>query len=253
MFEVEPIPAFRDNYIWALHNGAAVVFVDPGDASPILAWLANRRLKPAAILVTHHHADHVGGVAELLRHYPMPVYGPREAAPTVDHPLSDGQTLQLAELGAAFQVLAVPGHTLGHLAYLGQDVLFCGDTLFSCGCGRLFEGTPAMMHASLSRLSSLPDATRIYCAHEYTLANLAFARDIDPDNPHLQAWETAARALRQTGQPTLPVSIADERRRNPFLRCADPGFRKQLEIALAMPLPTAEAAFAWLRSAKDHF
>lgn len=253
MFEVEPIHAFNDNYIWALQYGGAVAFVDPGDAGPILAWLAHRRLKPAAILITHHHADHLGGVAELVERWPMPVYGPEEAMPAVDHPLSGGETLQLADLGAALQVLAVPGHTLGHLAYLGQGMLFCGDTLFSCGCGRVFEGTPAMMHASLNRLASLPADTRVYCAHEYTLANLAFARHVDPGNPHVLAWEEGARSLRQAGQPTLPVSLGDERRRNPFLRCDEAGFRQQLEIYFGMPLPTAASAFARLREAKNHF
>lgn len=253
MFGVEPIPAFRDNYIWACHNGKHVVFVDPGDAGPILAWLADQRLKPVAILVTHHHADHLGGVSELLRHHPMPVYGPREAAPAVDHYLVGGERLNIHEIGAEFEVMAVPGHTLGHLAYLASGHLFCGDALFSCGCGRIFEGTPAMMHDSLSRLAGLPPDTRIHCAHEYTLANLAFASDVDPDNPQVQAWEEEARVLRRSGQPTLPVTLADELRRNPFLRCADADFRQRLEIRLGMSLPTTESAFASLRAAKDHY
>lgn len=253
LLEVEPISAFRDNYIWALHGQGAVAFVDPGDAAPILAWLAKRRLKPVAILITHHHSDHTGGVSELTKRFPMPVCGPAEATPHVDHPVSDGATLELPDLAAALQVLAVPGHTLGHLAYLGQDALFCGDTLFSCGCGRVFEGTPAMMLASLERLAALPDATQVYCAHEYTLANLAFARHVDPDNPHLAAWQDAALALRRAGRPTLPVSLGAERLRNPFLRCGDSGFRMHLEAVLEAPLPTPEAAFATLRAAKNAF
>jgi hydroxyacylglutathione hydrolase len=253
MIECEPIPAFRDNYIWALHAGRAVAFVDPGDAGPILAWLGDRRLTPVAILVSHHHADHTGGVAELTRRWPMPVYGPAEAGPLVDHPLADGEVCHLPELAAAFQVLAVPGHTLGHLAYLGHGYLFCGDALFSCGCGRVFEGSPAMMHASLQRLAALPADTQVCCAHEYTLANLAFARHVDPDNPHLDAWQEAALALRRAGRPTLPVSLGEERERNPFLRCADPAFRRQLETRLGLSLPDGVAAFAELRAAKNNF
>jgi len=253
MIDIEPIPAFRDNYIWALRHGEAVAFVDPGEAEPILAWLADRRLRPSAILITHHHSDHTGGVAELLARWPLPVYGPTEAAPLVDHPLAEGDICRLPELQAEFRVLAVPGHTLGHLAYLGHGHLFCGDALFSCGCGRVFEGTPAMMHASLMRLAALPAETRVCCAHEYTLANLAFAREIDPDNVVLESWQTTALALRKSGRPTLPVSLGDERRRNPFLRCDDPAFRRQAELSLGTRLPDAVAAFAALREAKNHY
>jgi len=253
VIQVEPIPAFRDNYIWALHDGQAVVFIDPGDAGPILAWLGHRRLKPAAILATHRHSDHIGGVQELVRAWPMPVYGPEEALPAVDHLLSGGEILRLPGIEVELQVIAVPGHTLGHLAYHGQGMLFCGDTLFSCGCGRVFEGTPAMMHASLSRLADLPGDTRVYCAHEYTLANLAFARQVDPDNPCLQAWEKEATALRQAGSPTLPTRLDDERRCNPFLRCAEPAFRKRLEKEFSEPLPDAVSAFTLLREAKNTF
>jgi len=253
MIHVEPIPAFRDNYIWALHDGKAVVFVDPGDAAPILAWLGQRCLNPAAILVTHRHSDHIGGIPELVRAHPMPVYGPREALPAVDHLLSGGETLSLPGIAVEMQVIAVPGHTLGHLAYHGQGMLFCGDTLFSCGCGRVFEGTPAMMHASLSRLADLPADTRVFCAHEYTLANLAFARHVDPDNPHLQSWDKEASLLRQAGRPTLPTRLDDERRYNPFLRCDDPAFRKQLEKAFSEALPDAVAAFTLLREEKNTF
>jgi hydroxyacylglutathione hydrolase len=253
MIQVEPIPAFRDNYIWALHDRQAVVFVDPGDAAPILAWLGQRRLKPAAILVTHRHSDHIGGVPELVRAYPMPVYGPEEALPVVDHLLSGGESLTLPGIEIEMRVIAVPGHTLGHLAYHGQGMLFCGDTLFSCGCGRVFEGTPAMMHASLDRLAGLQDDTRVYCAHEYTLANLAFARHVEPDNPHLLVWQAEATRLRQAGKPTLPTRLADERRHNPFLRCADPVFRKQLEESFSEALPYPVSAFALLREVKNTF
>jgi len=178
MLKVEAIPALRDNYIWVVHNDRAAVFVDPGEAAPILTWLASCSDSgpptPTALLLTHHHGDHVGGVGELLRHWRVPVFGPANLA-GVDHAVRDGEHLRLPGLDCDAEIIAVPGHTLDHLAYLVDNHLFCGDTLFSAGCGRVFEGSPAQMQASLARLAALPDATLIHCAHEYTLANLQFA------------------------------------------------------------------------------
>ncbi|MBU1666242.1 MAG: hydroxyacylglutathione hydrolase [Gammaproteobacteria bacterium] len=217
--KVTAIPAFRDNYVWAIHDDHSVILVDPGEAAPILAWLERWQRHPVAILVTHHHADHVGGIREITARYAIPVYGPgNEAIPGRTHPLLGGETVQISELGLTFQVLATPGHTLGHLCYVGHGALFCGDTLFSCGCGRLFEGTPAQMHASLNRIKALPAETLVYCAHEYTLENLAFALKVEPNNPALQTRLMEVRSLLSQEKPTLPVSLSREIATNPFLR-----------------------------------
>ena len=218
------LPAFTDNYIWMLHDGRQAVVVDPGESAPVVAALDAQQLTLAAILVTHHHGDHVGGVDALRSRLHGPVYGPkRERIPQPYSPLVDGDAVHV--LGMRFDVIDVPGHTSGHIAYYsaatGGDapILFCGDTLFSGGCGRLFEGTPAEMHHSLSRLAVLPGATRVCCAHEYTLSNLEFARAVEPANADLAAYTTWCKAQRADGLPTLPSSIARERQINPFLRC----------------------------------
>ena len=179
------IPAFADNYIWLVHDGVHAAVVDPGDAAPVFAVLEANNLTLVAILLTHHHADHVGGVPELLQRFPVPVFGPsREAIPTITHALNQEDSIAVPELGLTLQVLDVPGHTGGHIAYLSVEEgwLFCGDTLFAGGCARLFEGTPAQMVGSLSTLAKLPDGTQVYCAHEYTMANLRFAQEIEPGN-----------------------------------------------------------------------
>ena len=222
------LPAFSDNYIWMLHDDRQAIVVDPGDAAPVLAALDAQGLALSAILVTHHHPDHVGGLAGLRHRLEGPVYGPaREAIPTPFTPLTDGDTA--SALGLNFQVIDVPGHTAGHIAYFlpsareGQTpVLFCGDTLFSGGCGRLFEGTPAQMHQSLGRLAALPGATRVCCAHEYTESNLRFAQAVEPGNGALADYTATCRQLRANGQPTLPSSIATELAINPFMRCDAP-------------------------------
>jgi hydroxyacylglutathione hydrolase len=221
------LPAFSDNYIWMFDDGLQAVVVDPGEAAPVLAALDARKLKLAAILVTHHHADHVGGVDALRPRLQGPVYGPRrERIPAPYVALDDGQRIEV--LGLSFEVIDVPGHTAGHIAYHhaappGQPgLLFCGDTLFSGGCGRLFEGTPAQMHASLARLAALPGDTRVCCAHEYTLSNLRFARAVEPANDALAAYTTWCERQRAQGLTTLPSSIERERAVNPFLRCAEP-------------------------------
>jgi len=222
------LPAFADNYIWMLHDGRQALVVDPGESAPVEQALDAQGLRLTAILVTHHHGDHVGGVDRLRQRLQGPVFGPaREAIPTPFTPLSDGDAAEWQ--GLRFEVIDVPGHTAGHIAYFlpahddgAAPILFCGDTLFSGGCGRLFEGTPAQMHRSLSRLAALPGETRVCCAHEYTLSNLKFARAVEPGNRALQDYTARCEALRAEGRPTLPSSIAQERDINPFMRCAQP-------------------------------
>lgn len=223
MFDIIRIPAFKDNYIWLLRKGAAAVVVDPGDAGPVLGVLDRQGLALTAILITHHHADHQGGVAGLLARYPAPVFGPaHESITALSRPLHGGETIALPELDVEFAVIAVPGHTLGHLAYHGAGCLFCGDTLFTAGCGRVFEGTMAQMLASLERLAALSEQTAVYCAHEYTQANLRFALAADPGNPLLQQRASEVAAVRAQGEATVPSTLALEKATNPFLRCGEP-------------------------------
>lgn len=221
-----PIPAFADNYLWLLHDGKRALVVDPGDAAPVLRALAQHALQLESILVTHHHADHTGGVEALREATGAKVYGPAtERIPAPFQPMREGDMART--LGLDFQVLDVPGHTGGHIAFYtpdveGKPILFCGDTLFSGGCGRLFEGTPTQMLASLDKLAALPGATRVCCAHEYTLANLRFALAVEPDNADLAAYQQQCLRSREQGQPTLPSSIAQELLINPFLRTRQP-------------------------------
>jgi hydroxyacylglutathione hydrolase len=220
--QIEPILAFEDNYIWALKEGDQVVVVDPGEAAPVERYLEKVGARLTAILVTHRHGDHIGGIAELVARYPVPVYGPaREAAEVVTQPLRDGDRLTV--LGSEFEVLEVPGHTLGHVAYYRPGMLFCGDTLFGAGCGRVFEGTLPQMHASLARLAALPPETLVYCAHEYTQSCLRFARIVEPANAALDARIASVAAQRAAGQPSVPSTLAEELATNPFLRWSAPG------------------------------
>ncbi|MCM2342824.1 hydroxyacylglutathione hydrolase [Rhodoferax sp.] len=251
-----PIPAFNDNYIWMLHDERRALVVDPGDAQPVLAVLAQHGLTLESILVTHHHGDHTGGVDALRQSTGAQVYGPAaERMPEPLQRLGDGDII--TPLGLRFEVLLVPGHTAGHIAYWGQlpdadPVVFCGDTLFSAGCGRLFEGTPGQMLASLTRLAALPDTTRVCCAHEYTLGNLRFALAVEPDNTDLLAYQTHARTLRQQFFPTLPSSIGLEKAVNPFLRTHLPKVAhavQQIDHNADDPV----AVFAALRTWKDKF
>ena len=253
MFDIVRIPAFKDNYIWLLRKGAAAVVVDPGDAGPVLEVLDRQGLTLTAILITHHHADHQGGVADLLARYPAPVFGPaHESITALSRPLRGGETIDLAELGAAFAVIAVPGHTLGHLAYYGAGCLFCGDTLFTVGCGRVFEGTMAQMLASLERLAALPDETAVYCAHEYTQANLRFALAADPDNSLLLQRASDVAAARAKGEATVPSTLAQEKATNPFLRCGEPALAAAARSRVAQASDPL-AVFTALREWKNVF
>jgi hydroxyacylglutathione hydrolase len=207
-YNVIPVRAFNDNYVWTLRDSSHAVVVDPGDAKPVIEYLDREGLTLAAILNTHHHADHVGGNAALLARWKVPVYGPRdERIAEVTQRVGDGDRVRLPHFDAELDVIEIPGHTRSHIAFAGDGLLFCGDTLFAAGCGRLFEGTPAQMHASLGRLAELPDATRVYCGHEYTLANIRFAKAVEPDNRTLIDFETRAAEQRSRNEPTLPTDI----------------------------------------------
>jgi hydroxyacylglutathione hydrolase len=252
--KVTGVPAFADNYIWLLERDGRAVVVDPGDAAPARAALAQRALQLAAVFVTHHHADHSGGAAALAAEFGAPVYGPRGEASSfrgLDRPLDEGA--RFTELGVEFTAWSTPGHTRSPTAFVAPGLLFCGDTLFSAGCGRLFEGTAAQMHASLMRLASLPGDTRMYCGHEYTLANLAFAQAVEPENAALREAASQVRAVRAAGRPSLPSTIADERRINPFLRCAEPAIAQAAERHAGKRLASPVEVFAVLRAWKDSF
>ena len=258
MAAIIPIPAFSDNYIWLLRDGLHAVVVDPGEAAPVHEYLASEGLELAAILVTHHHGDHVAGIAELLALRAVPVFGPaRERIPGRTRALAGGDLARIPELGLELAVLDVPGHTAGHIAYVGAladaPVAFVGDTLFAAGCGRLFEGTPADMAASLARLAELPAATRVYCAHEYTLANLRFALAVEPGSKALAARQAHAQAQRDRGLPTVPSLIEEELATNPFLRTTVPAVVAAAETFAGRPLADAVAVFAALREWKNGF
>jgi hydroxyacylglutathione hydrolase len=268
---IEALAAFRDNYIWLIRPAAGdarTLVVDPGDAAPVIDALQRNRLELRGILVTHHHNDHVGGIVELLRwqqarqpHRPVPVWGPaNEPIPARTVALRGGERFVAPDMLLPISVLAVPGHTLGHVAYVVSPAqpqepaaLFCGDTLFSAGCGRLFEGTPAQLYDSLNKLAQLPEKTSVYCAHEYTLSNLQFARVADPDNPEVVAHQARCVALRAQGKPTLPSSIGLEKQINPFLRTSQPGVVQALQRHRGQAPADAVQALAWLREWKNDF
>ncbi len=258
MIRTTPIPAFQDNYIWMLEkpDSPDVWVIDPGDAAPVLQTLADRNLQLAGILVTHHHWDHTGGIAGLLAQGEVPVYGPdNPAIHDISHPWRDGDHFEL--MGERVEVLATPGHTLDHICFYMPSheppLLFCGDTLFAAGCGRLFEGTPAQMQASLTRLGTLPPETVIHCTHEYTLANLAFARAVEPDNAALQRRSELCEAQRARGEPTLPCTLREELDTNPFLRTDQPAVRAASQARGVSAGASAVDVFAEVRAWKDTF
>ncbi len=254
MINVHPIPAFRDNYIWALHDGTHAAIVDPGDAAPVLEFLCVQKLALCAIIITHHHNDHVGGNRDLLAKYSVPVYGPAgESIDTLTVRLKENDEITISELTLSFKVIEIPGHTAGHIAYVGHGMVFCGDTLFACGCGRLFEGTPAQMHRSLGKLAALPGDTKVYCAHEYTLSNIAFARAVEPDNEALLKREFTEREKRGLGLPTVPSSIALERATNPFMRSEIPSVIAAANQRTNTVHPTPVDVLATIREWKNSF
>jgi len=230
MFKITAIPALKDNYIWAIHDDHRAAVIDPGKAAPVLAFLNARGLQLDSILCTHRHNDHIGGIAKLREVYNVPVYGRRHPDnPHITHDLREGGQLKLDAFGIVFGVIEIPGHLDDHIAFIAPDTLFCGDVLFGAGCGRNFEGTPAQLHHSLQRLAQLPDSTRVYCAHEYTAANLRFALACEPDNVAIQQRVAATQQLRAANLPTLPSSIALEKATNPFLRCSQPELIRTLQ------------------------
>ncbi len=253
MLTVIPIPAFEDNYIWLLHNGREAVAVDAGDAEPLLDYLAIHELRLLAVLDTHHHGDHTGGNADLLRQFPdLTIYGGRRIA-TVNRPVEAGARLEFPELPLSLDVLGVPGHTSDHLAYYGANCLFCGDALFSCGCGKLFEGTPPQAFASLERMAALPDATMVYPGHEYTLENIRFAKLAEPHNADLLERETRDRETRNHGRPTLPAPLSLEKRTNPFLRCREAALIEAASRFAGRRLEDPVEVFAALREWRNAY
>ncbi|WP_374409434.1 hydroxyacylglutathione hydrolase [Hydrogenophaga sp.] len=254
-----PLPAFSDNYIWVLHDGQRALVVDPGESDGVLDWLGTSGLTLDTILLTHHHGDHTGGVRALREATGARVVGPRaEPMPEPLVRVGTGDTVEA--LGLTLEVFDVPGHTAGHIAFFcdgagtgDAPLLFCGDTLFSGGCGRLFEGSPAQMLASLGRLASLPDATRVCCAHEYTLSNLRFALAVDPDNDALQTYAAHCQSLRERNLPTLPSSIGLEKRINPFLRAEQPALERSARAHDPDTPPGPLGVFTTLRAWKNVF
>ncbi len=253
MTDITAIPALRDNYIWAIHNGRYAAVVDPGEAAPVLAFIDDQGLQLNAILCTHRHADHIGGVAKLREVYNVPVYGRQHPGnPHISHDLREGNQLKLDTLGVNFDILEIPGHLDDHLAFVAPGILFCGDVLFGAGCGRNFEGMPAQLHRSLQRLAQLPGDTRVYSAHEYTAANLRFALACEPNNPDIQQRIEQVSRQRAENLPTLPSSIALEKATNPFLRCTQPELIRTLQRQ-GLSDTDELSVFIALREWRNHF
>lgn len=250
---IVPVRAFRDNYLWLIVKDQSAAVVDPGDAEPILAYLQQHGLTLTAVLLTHHHHDHVGGVTDLLHQHNVPVYSPHGQGLDFPYqPVTDGASIHLAALDMTLTVIGVPGHTANHVAYYGGNSLFCGDTLFGCGCGRIFDGSCEALHESLQKLARLPEDTQVYCAHEYTLSNIRFALDIDPSNAALQARQLADQQRLAQGVPTLPSTIALEKATNPFLRCHTAPVRAAAQQAFPHLDITDTSTFCAIRQLKNN-
>ena len=254
MLAIHAVPAFKDNYIWVLEDGANAVAVDPGDDEPVRKFLERTGLQLAAVLATHHHADHVGGLPALAQRWKCPTFGPaHEVAARLDRRLAEGDRITVPGLGIELGTLDIPGHTAGHIALFGDGMVFCGDTLFTCGCGRLFEGTPPQMVESLAKLARLPRDTRVYCGHEYTLANIRFAEAVEPGNRALAQRKARDAARRDRGEPTVPSTIAEELATNPFLRCEEPEVVAAAERHAGRRLQGRVEVFAEIRHWKNNF
>jgi hydroxyacylglutathione hydrolase len=256
MLEIIPLPALKDNYIWLLKNKASthVAIVDPSEAKPLLNLIESEGLIPVAIMITHHHWDHVGGIAEITDKYNIPVYTPKtEAVDGSTNPVGEGDIVSLPELNLELRILDVPGHTSGAIAYYSEDMVFSGDTLFTAGCGRMFEGTAPQMHASLSKFKSLPDETLLYCGHEYTVSNLQFAATVEPDNKTIQERLCQAKQLRGKNQSTVPATLKLEKESNPFLRCEQTNVIDAVSKYSGKTLDKPHEVFAAMRSWKDNF
>ncbi|MDN4504168.1 hydroxyacylglutathione hydrolase [Alteromonadaceae bacterium BrNp21-10] len=253
--KITPINAFQDNYIWCIEQQTKCVVVDPGDASPVLAYLQQQQLTLSAILVTHHHPDHIDGIVELKNHFPdAKVYAADDQRiPAVDYIVTEGDKVVIDSPALTFSVLNIPGHTTDHIAYYGETGLFSGDTLFSVGCGRLLGGTAVQLYTSLQKLAALPGDTPVYCTHEYTLANIAFALEVDADNHVLASYADWAHTQRRKLKPTVPTSIRQELRINPFLRCHTASIKKAVEQYCQRKLSSRKDIFAELRRWKDQF
>ncbi|WP_223788665.1 hydroxyacylglutathione hydrolase [Marinicella meishanensis] len=253
-FQITPIPAFNDNYIWVIDNGQLAVVVDPGVAAHVDQFLSAKQLHLHSILITHHHWDHVNGVESLQQQHACPVYAPAdERIPGQCTVVQEGSLVELTELGLQFQVLETPGHTLTHVCYVNQDWLFCGDTLFSMGCGRMFEGKPNQFNHSLNKIKSLPDDLKVFCTHEYTLSNLQFARHLEPDNADIAAFEAQIQASRQANQPSLPSQLGLEKQLNPFLRTDQAELRQAVAQIQGSAITDEVTCFAHIRALKDQF